>query len=186
MHRSARHHAILAAIVLVPAVIVATIATTRSARSEQTSSSPAAAPEPTMSVDEEHRLMREHRAATRAERAVEAAAADGIVEAPAPEAPPARTVWDRLADCESGDWDAGGQPLPGTARWDYGLSFDHGDTFEGGLNFHPDTWDAYRDPGMADHAGNATRGQQIAVAERVLDAQGWGAWPVCSSKLGLR
>ena len=32
----------------------------------------------------------------------------------------------------------------------------------------------------------ASREQQIVVAERVLASQGWGAWPGCSSKLGLR
>lgn len=99
---------------------------------------------------------------------------------------PPRTAWDTLADCESGDWDADSRPIPGTARWDYGLSFDHGDIYEGGLNFHPGTWDEFRDAGMADHAGEASRAEQIVVAERVLEAQGWGAWPVCSRKVGLR
>lgn len=115
------------------------------------------------------------------------AAGEVVAEAPAEPAAPAPTgsVWDRLADCESGDW-VEGWPQPGTARWDYGLSFSHGDSFEGGLNFHPGTWDAFKDAGMADHAGNATREQQIMVAERVLAAQGWGAWPVCSGMLGLR
>jgi hypothetical protein len=32
----------------------------------------------------------------------------------------------------------------------------------------------------------ASRSQQIKVAERVLKAQGWKAWPACSRKLGLR
>ncbi len=94
-------------------------------------------------------------------------------------------TWDRLADCESGDWH-NGQPLPGTRRWDYGLTFSHGDIFEGGVNFHPRTWDQYRDDDMPGHAGQATRAQQIAVSELVLRDQGWGAWPVCSRKLGLR
>ena len=114
------------------------------------------------------------------------AAGEVVAEAPPePPAPAAGAVWDRLADCESGDW-VDGWPLPGTARWDYGLSFSHGDSFEGGLNFHPGTWDAFKDAAMADHAGNASREQQIMVAERVLAAQGWGAWPVCSRMLGLR
>lgn len=101
---------------------------------------------------------------------------------------PGGTRWDRLADCESGEWDARGAPIPGTARWDYGLGFAHEgyEQFEGGVNFHADTWDAYRDPAMPDHAGRATRDQQIAVAERVLAEQGWQAWPVCSQKMGLR
>jgi hypothetical protein len=31
-----------------------------------------------------------------------------------------------------------------------------------------------------------SRSQQIKVAERVLQKQGWKAWPVCSRKLGYR
>ena len=31
----------------------------------------------------------------------------------------------------------------------------------------------------------ATREQQIAVAERVQAGQGWGAWPVCSKQAGM-
>lgn len=88
--------------------------------------------------------------------------------------------WERLADCESGDWAANGEPQEDTARWDYGLRFDHGDHFQGGLNFHPDTWEFYRDPDMPAHAGRATPWQEIEVAERVLEDQGWQAWPVCS------
>lgn len=107
---------------------------------------------------------------------------------PAPEESSGGTVWDRLADCESGDWDADSNPIPGTARWDYGVTFAHEgyERFEGGLNFDPGTWDGFRDPGMPDHAGHATRVQQITVGERVQAAQGWGAWPVCSEKIGLR
>lgn len=93
--------------------------------------------------------------------------------------------WKQLADCESGDWDADGDPEPGSARWSYGLTFDHGDIFQGGLNFHPDTWESFRDPDMPGHAGRADRWQEIEVAERVLDEQGWNAWPVCSQKLDL-
>jgi hypothetical protein len=93
--------------------------------------------------------------------------------------------WERLADCESGDWVAGGQPEPESARWDYGLAFDHGDSFQGGLNFHPDTWDAFRDADMPAHAGRAHPVEEIEVAERVLEEQGWDAWPVCSEIVGL-
>jgi hypothetical protein len=39
---------------------------------------------------------------------------------------------------------------------------------------------------MAEHAGDAAPLSQLVVAERVLDEQGWRAWPVCSRKLGLR
>ncbi len=93
--------------------------------------------------------------------------------------------WERLADCESGDWDADGEPEPGSARWDYGLEFDHGDHFQGGLNFHPETWENHRDDHMPEHAGRATRLEEIRVAEQVLDQQGWDAWPVCSEMMDL-
>lgn len=79
------------------------------------------------------------------------------------------SVWDRLAMCESsGNWAS-----------TVGL-------YEGGLQFHPDTWDAYKPVGYPDAAYQASRAQQILVAERVLAQQGWGAWPACSRKLGLR
>ena len=96
-----------------------------------------------------------------------------------------RDLWFRLADCESGFRD-NGTPIPGSARWNYGLNPGDGAPFEGGLQFAPFTWDGFRDPGMPGHAGNATPAQQIIVAERVLAAQGWKAWPVCSRMLGLR
>jgi resuscitation-promoting factor RpfA len=76
-------------------------------------------------------------------------------------------VWDKLAMCESsGNWAA-----------------NTGNGFSGGLQFTPSTWRAF---GGAGNAHTASREQQIAVAERVLAGQGWGAWPACSAKLGLR
>lgn len=116
---------------------------------------------------------------------VEAAEADDADVAPEPAAPaepePARSVWDRVADCESGEWQGDGGFVTASANWSSTAGL-----FEGGLQFHPDTWDGYRDPAMPGAAYEASRAQQIAVAERVLDAQGWQAWPVCSRKLGLR
>ena len=32
----------------------------------------------------------------------------------------------------------------------------------------------------------ASKAEQIAVAERLQAEQGWGAWPLCSQKIGLR
>lgn len=121
---------------------------------------------------------------------VQAAAAEDTREAPEPAAEPeepaepaepARSVWDRLADCESGEWTADGGFVTDSANWSATAG-----TFEGGLQFHPGTWDGFKDPGMPAAAYDASRAQQITVAERVLDAQGWKAWPVCSRKLGLR
>lgn len=78
-------------------------------------------------------------------------------------------VWDRLAQCESG------------GNWSSNVG-----TFDGGLQFHPGTWRAYGGTQYAPSANQATRDQQIAIAERVLAGQGWRAWPACSRKLGLR
>jgi hypothetical protein len=76
------------------------------------------------------------------------------------------SVWDRLAECESG------------GNW----SINTGNGFYGGLQFSLSTWRAYGGTGMPHEA---SREEQIAVAERVQDAQGWGAWPACTSKLGI-
>lgn len=126
------------------------------------------------------------RAAIAEYEARERAAAREAEEAEARAAADRSAMWERLAECESGNWDRNGRPIRGSARWDYGVAFNHGDHFQGGVNFHPTTWDQFRRPGMPDHAGRATRAQQIQVAEKVLAAQGWGAWPVCSRKIGLR
>ena len=75
------------------------------------------------------------------------------------------SVWDRVAQCESG------------GNW----GTNTGNGYYGGLQFSPSTWRAY---GGSGSASSASREQQIAVAERVLSAQGWGAWPVCSRKAG--
>jgi hypothetical protein len=80
------------------------------------------------------------------------------------------SVWDRLAECESGgDW-----------------SYNGASGFDGGLQFLPSTWIAYGGGQFASYAWQASRELQIVVAERVLRGQGWGAWPACSRKLGLR
>ena len=80
---------------------------------------------------------------------------------------PSGSVWDRLAQCESG------------GNW----SINTGNGFYGGLQFSLSTWRAYGGTGMPHEA---SREEQIAVAERVQDAQGWGAWPGCTAKLGIR
>ncbi|SDR91618.1 Uncharacterized conserved protein YabE, contains G5 and tandem DUF348 domains [Friedmanniella luteola] len=77
------------------------------------------------------------------------------------------SVWDRLAQCESG------------GNW----SINTGNGFYGGLQFTPSTWRAYGGSGMPHQA---SREQQIAVAQKVQAGQGWGAWPACTSKLGIR
>jgi hypothetical protein len=105
------------------------------------------------------------------------------------------TVWDRLAECESGNWIDGGASFErGSSRWYWGMPGTDVPPwgtrqFHGGLQFHPDTW-AWVAPmvglGHIEYAYDATREEQILVAEKVQHLQGWGAWPVCSRKVGLR
>ena len=80
------------------------------------------------------------------------------------------SVWDAIAQCESGgDW-----------------SINTGNGYQGGLQFNAGTWAAYGGTAYAPTADQATREQQIAIAEKTQAAQGWGAWPACTAKLGLR
>ena len=60
-----------------------------------------------------------------------------------------------------------------------------GNGYYGGLQFSGQTWSAFGGGQYAPTANQATREQQIAVAEKVLASQGWGAWPACSASLGL-
>ncbi|MFE4974932.1 transglycosylase family protein [Kitasatospora sp. NPDC056651] len=78
-------------------------------------------------------------------------------------------TWDKVAQCESG------------GNW----SINTGNGFYGGLQFTSSTWSAFGGTAYAARADLATKGQQIAVAEKVLASQGPGAWPVCSVKAGL-
>ncbi|MEU1522940.1 transglycosylase family protein [Nocardia rhamnosiphila] len=77
--------------------------------------------------------------------------------------------WDRLAQCEAG------------GNW----AINTGNGYHGGLQFSQSTWQANGGGEYAATANQASREQQIAVAENVLASQGWGAWPSCSSSLGL-
>jgi hypothetical protein len=81
------------------------------------------------------------------------------------------SVWDRVAQCETG----GNWAHPTVSGG-----------FSGGLMFHSATWNANGGQAYAATASGATREQQIVVAERILANSGWGAWPGCSRKLGLR
>ncbi|MEU6954520.1 transglycosylase family protein [Streptomyces sp. NPDC045714] len=78
-------------------------------------------------------------------------------------------VWEKVAACESsGDW-----------------AVNTGNGYYGGLQFSGSTWAAYGGTRYAPRADLATRDQQIAIAEKVLDGQGPGAWPTCSVPAGL-
>jgi murein DD-endopeptidase MepM/ murein hydrolase activator NlpD len=78
-------------------------------------------------------------------------------------------TWNKVAACES------------TSNW----SINTGNGFYGGLQFTQSTWEAYGGRAYAARADLASKDQQIAVAEKVLDGQGPGAWPVCSKRAGL-
>lgn len=77
-------------------------------------------------------------------------------------------VWDRIARCESG------------GNW----HINTGNGYYGGLQFSAGTWRAYGGTAYAPTADKASRQAQIAVATKVQNAQGWGAWPVCSARAG--
>ncbi|MEU3275871.1 transglycosylase family protein [Streptomyces antibioticus] len=78
-------------------------------------------------------------------------------------------TWNKVAACESTD------------NW----HINTGNGYYGGLQFSQSTWEAYGGKRYAQRADLATRDQQIAVAEKVLEGQGPGAWPVCSVRAGL-
>ena len=80
--------------------------------------------------------------------------------------------WDRLAQCETGgDWAANtGNGFGG------GLQFMHQRTYS--------TWLSFGGGEFAAHPWEASREQQIAVAEKVLASSGFKAWPGCSRKFG--
>lgn len=79
------------------------------------------------------------------------------------------SVWDQIAQCESG------------GNW----AIDTGNGYSGGLQFNAQTWAAYGGTAYAPTAAGASREQQIEIASKVQAAQGWGAWPACTAKLGM-
>lgn len=76
------------------------------------------------------------------------------------------STWDQLAECESG------------GNW----NIDTGNGYRGGLQFQQSTWEAF---GGSGNPAEASKSEQIRVAENVQQGQGWGAWPACSAQLGL-
>ena len=77
-------------------------------------------------------------------------------------------VWDRLAQCESG------------GNW----SINTGNGYYGGLQFSLEHLARVRRERAT--RTRTAKSQQIAVAKRLQAAAGWGQWPACSRKLGLR
>lgn len=77
------------------------------------------------------------------------------------------SVWDQLAKCESG------------GNW----AINTGNGYYGGLQFTLATWHAV---GGSGYPHQNSREEQIARAEILLARSGWGQWPACTAKLGLR
>lgn len=71
--------------------------------------------------------------------------------------------WDAVAACESG------------GNW----GINTGNGYYGGLQFTLGTWQSNGGSGMPH---NASREEQIRVAENVLNTQGIGAWPTCGGR----
>lgn len=95
------------------------------------------------------------------------AMAAGVIAAPALVAPTANAAtvgqWDQVAACESGgDW-----------------HINTGNGYYGGLQFSAQTWAGFGGTQYAPTADQATKEQQIEIAEKVLAGQGAGAWPNC-------
>jgi LysM repeat protein len=93
----------------------------------------------------------------------------GISFGAAPPASAAKTVWDKVASCESG------------GRWN--INTHNG--YYGGLQFSSRTWKGFGGKKYASNAHKATKGEQIAIARRVLAGQGPKAWSSCGRKAKL-
>jgi LysM repeat protein len=113
-----------------------------------------------------------HRRPSKATRAIAIAGVTGAaVAAPLMAAGNASAAtaseWDTVAQCESG------------GNW----SINTGNGYYGGLQFSASTWSGYGGTKYASTADQATKAQQIEIAEKVLASQGKGAWPVCGKGL---
>ncbi|MFH5209013.1 transglycosylase family protein [Antrihabitans sp. NCIMB 15449] len=91
---------------------------------------------------------------------------------PGTEVPPVENgaIWDALAQCEA------------TGNW----AINTGNGYYGGVQFDQNTWERQGGLKYAPRADLATREEQIAIASVTQRSQGWGAWPSCTSRLGLR
>ncbi|HZQ30972.1 MAG TPA: transglycosylase family protein [Mycobacterium sp.] len=89
---------------------------------------------------------------------------------PGTEVPPVSngTTWDAIASCEAG------------GNW----AINTGNGFYGGVQFDQNTWERNGGLRYAPRADLATREEQIAIASVTQQRQGWGAWPVCSGRVG--
>ncbi|MGV9802698.1 transglycosylase family protein [Mycobacterium sp. NPDC003449] len=102
-------------------------------------------------------------------------ARDGVLRVgakPGTEVPPVTNgaAWDALSQCEAG------------GNW----AINTGNGFYGGVQFDQNTWERQGGLRYAPRADLATREEQIAIATVTQARQGWGAWPVCSGRIGAR
>ncbi|WP_353358341.1 transglycosylase family protein [Mycobacterium sp.] len=102
-------------------------------------------------------------------------ARDGVLRVgakPGTEVPPVMegAQWDAISHCEAG------------GNW----AINTGNGFYGGVQFDQNTWERQGGLRYAPRADLATREEQIAIAEVTRARQGWGAWPVCSGRIGAR
>jgi len=75
-------------------------------------------------------------------------------------------LWDLIAACES------------SGRWSLNVG-----TYDGGLQFLPSTWRSWGGTDFAPYAWQATRAEQITVANRSGRTDPWlKPWPVCGRK----
>ena len=77
------------------------------------------------------------------------------------------SVWDQLAKCESG------------GNW----AINTGNGYYGGLQFSASTWASVGGSGLPHQH---SREEQIKRGKILQQRAGWGQWPQCSSRLGLR
>ncbi|MFD5429424.1 transglycosylase family protein [Streptomyces sp. NPDC127084] len=78
-------------------------------------------------------------------------------------------TWDRVANCESGGvWNA-----------------EYGNGYYGGLQLSQEDWERYGGTAYSPRPDLASRPQQIAVAERLLAAEGSRPWESCAAVTGL-
>ncbi|WP_328657771.1 transglycosylase family protein [Streptomyces sp. NBC_00334] len=77
--------------------------------------------------------------------------------------------WDRVAECETGGaWSQNG-----------------GNGYYGGLQLSQEAWEQYGGLDYAPSADQASRSQQIRIAEKIHADQGIAAWPTCGLLAGL-
>jgi resuscitation-promoting factor RpfA len=116
-----------------------------------------------------------HRQATVAKRATAlgalglGTAAVSALISPAAAHAATSSEWNAVAQCESG------------GNW----ADNTGNGYYGGLQFSASTWDGFGGTAYAPRADLASPSEQMAIADKVVATQGWGAWPVCSRVAGV-